>query len=120
NFMISLLRPRTYRIEAGLPGFKTAIRESVVLSVDDCLRIDFTLQIGEVSEKIVVTTTTPLVQSETSSVGTVIDNQKIVELPLNGRALKALTHLAPDSLSTAPASAVSPRAASTIRSGRAL
>src|SRR2546426_9380424 len=44
--------------EAGLPGFKTAIRESVVLSVDDRLRIDFTLQIGEVAEKIVVTTTT--------------------------------------------------------------
>ncbi len=109
NYSVSFLPPGLYRIEAGLPGFKTAIRESVVLSVDDRLRIDFTLQIGEVAEKIVVTTTTPLVQSETSSVGTVIDNQKIVELPLNGREFEALAQLAPGSLSPAPGSALSLR-----------
>src|SRR5437667_37073 len=109
NYSVSFLPPRLYRIEAGLPGFKTAIRESVVLSVDDRLRIDFTLQIGEVAEKIVVTTTTPLVQSETSSVGTVIDNQKIIELPLNGREFEALAQLAPASLSPAPGSALSLR-----------
>src|SRR5437867_10402077 len=73
NYRVSFLMPGRYRIEAGLPGFKTAVRENVVLSVDDRLRIDFTLEIGEVAEKIVVTTTTPLVQSETSSVGTVIE-----------------------------------------------
>src|SRR6266705_2195853 len=109
NYSVSFLPPGLYRIEAGLPGFKTAIRESVVLSVDDRLRIDFTLQIGEVAEKIVVTTTTPLVQSETSSVGTIIDNQKIVELPLNGREFEALAQLAPGSLSPAPGSALSLR-----------
>src|SRR5207249_3575430 len=109
NNSVCFLQPRRYRIEAGLPGFKTAIRESVVLSVDDRLRIDFTLQIGEVAEKIVVTTSTPLVQSETSSVGTVIDNQKIVELPLNGREFEALAQLAPGSLSPAPGSALSLR-----------
>src|SRR2546422_7426206 len=109
NYSVSFLPPGLYRIEAGLPGFKTAIRESVVLSVDDRLRIDFTLQIGEVAEKIVVTTTTPFVQSETSSVGTVIDNQKIIELPLNGREFEALAQLAPASLSPAPGSALSLR-----------
>ena len=95
NYRVPFLLPGRYRIEAGLPGFKTGVRENVVLSVDDRLRIDFTLQIGEVAEKFIVVATTPLVQSETSSVGTVIDNQKVVELPLNGREFEDLAQLAP-------------------------
>jgi len=65
------------------------------------------LQIGEVAEKLIVTATVPLVQSEASSVGTVIDNQKVVELPLNGREFASLAQLAPGSLSPAPGSALS-------------
>src|SRR5881628_758942 len=92
NYRVPFLPPGRYRIEAGLPGFKTDVRENVVLSVDDRLRVDFTLQIGEVDEKLIVTATTPLAQSETSSVGTVIDNQKVVELPLNGREFEDLSN----------------------------
>src|SRR5207244_8971436 len=90
DYRVPLLPPGRYRVEAALAGFKTGVRDNIVLSVDDRLRIDFTLQLGEVAEKLVVTTSTPLVQSETSSVGTVIDNQKVVELPLNGRQFESL------------------------------
>src|SRR5437867_541205 len=107
NYRVPFLPPGRYRIETGLPGFKTGVRENVLLSVDDRLRIDFTLQIGDIAEKFIVTGTTPLVQSETSSVGTVIDNQKVVELPLNGREFEDLAQLAPGSLSPAPGSTLS-------------
>src|SRR5437870_1309194 len=107
DYRVSLLPPGRYRVEAALAGFKTAVRENIVLSVDDRLRVDFTLQLGEVAEKLIVTTSTPLVQSETSSVGTVIDNQKVVELPLNGRQFESLAQLVPGSLSPAPGSALS-------------
>ena len=59
NYRVPFLPPGRYRIEAGLPGFTTSVRENVVLSVDDGLRIDFTLQIGEVAEMFIVTAATP-------------------------------------------------------------
>ena len=102
DYRVPLLPPGRYRVEAALAGFKTGVRDNIVLSVDDRLRIDFTLQLGEVAEKLIVTTSTPLVQSETSSVGTVIDNQKVVELPLNGRQFESLAQLVPGSLPPAP------------------
>src|SRR6516162_1283828 len=107
DYRVPLLPPGRYRVEAALPGFKTVVRENIVLSVDDRLRVDFSLQIGEVLERLVVTTGTPIVQSETSSVGTVIDNQKVVELPLNGRQFESLAQLVPGSLSPAPGSVLS-------------
>ena len=109
DYRVSLLLPGRYRVEAAAAGFKTAIRENIVLSVDDRLRVDFTLQIGEVAEKLIVTTSTPIVQSETSSVGMVIDNRRLVELPLNGRQFESLVQLVPGSLSPAPGSALSLR-----------
>jgi len=107
EYRVLLLPPGAYRIEASLAGFKTAVRENIVLRVDDRLRVDLTLQIGEVAERITVTATTPLIQSEASSVGTVIENQKIVELSLNGRQFEALTQLIPGALAPAPGSVLS-------------
>lgn len=107
DYNVPLLPVGKYRIEATLTGFKTRVAESIDLSVDDRLRIDLTLQIGEIAERLVVTEAAPLVQSETSSVGIVIDNQKVVELPLNGRQFESLAQLVPGSVSAAPGSALS-------------
>ena len=86
DYRVSLLLPGRYRVEAAAAGFKTAIRENIVLSVDDRLRVDFTLQIGEIAEKLIVTTSTPIVQSETSSVGMVpLPDLPVVPEPLRGR-----------------------------------
>ena len=68
-----------------LPGFKKQTREGIVLRVQDRLRIDFELEPGDVTESVVVTGEAPLVQSETSSLGEVVDARQIVGLPLNGR-----------------------------------
>jgi outer membrane receptor protein involved in Fe transport len=79
------LRPGIYKVTAEAQGFKTQIRNTVTLRVQDRLRIDFDMAVGAVSENIIVTTDTPIVQAETSSLGQVITANQITELPLNGR-----------------------------------
>jgi Carboxypeptidase regulatory-like domain len=107
DYSVPLLPPGTYRIEVTLPGFRTEVAENIILNVDDRLRIDLSLRVGEVSERVTVTEATPIVQSESSSVGVVIDNQKILELSLNGRQFESLTQLVPGSLAPAPGSVLS-------------
>ena len=79
------LRPGNYKMVAEAQGFKTATRSSVTVKVQDRLRIDFDMAVGAVSENVVVTADTPVVQTETSSLGQVITSTQITELPLNGR-----------------------------------
>src|SRR5262245_41315731 len=109
DFIFPLLPTGPYRIEAALTGFRTGVAENIFLSVDDRLRIDLVLQIGEVSERLTVTANTPLVQSEAASVGVVIDNQKILELALNNRQFESLAQLVPGTVSPAPGSVLSLR-----------
>jgi hypothetical protein len=89
------LGPGIYSITATAPGFRTLVREGIVVRVNDRLRIDLNMEVGVVSEKVTVETTTPLLQTEDAATGQVIDNQRIVELPLNGRNWLQLATLAP-------------------------
>ena len=84
-FTVSRLDPGRYRVEVQAAGFKAAVRSGIVLQVEQVARLDFTLEVGGVNEKVEVTGMAPLVESETSSVGQVITNKSIVEIPLNGR-----------------------------------
>jgi Carboxypeptidase regulatory-like domain/TonB dependent receptor-like, beta-barrel len=93
-YVLPYLPAGTFRITAELSGFKTQVRGRVVLQVAQTLRQDITLEIGELSETIDVSPERVL-QSETSSVATVIDNHHVVELPLNGRSFTELTVLVP-------------------------
>src|SRR5262245_15521094 len=93
DYIVTVLPVGAYRIEGRMTGFKTGRAENIRLNVNDKLRIDLALQPGEVADSVVVTIAAPLVQSETSSVGNVIDHQKVVELPLNGGA----SNLSPNS-----------------------
>ena len=95
DFTVPLLPIGSYEISAELPGFKTATKSGITLKIDDRIRVDFSLEIGNVSDKIVVMETAPLVQSENASIGNVIDNTKIVELPLDGREFYQLARLNP-------------------------
>ncbi len=85
NYVATPLRIGTYSVSVELTGFKRQTREGIVLRVQDRLRIDFELEPGDISELVVVTGDAPLVQSETSSLGEVVDARQIVGLPLNGR-----------------------------------
>jgi hypothetical protein len=89
------LVPGTYEVGVELQGFKTWIRRGIVLQVNDRLRIDVTLEIGTLSEATTVVAEAPLVRTDTSEVGTVIEEVAVKELPLNGRNFATLVYLAP-------------------------
>lgn len=104
EYVIPLLPIGNYSVTAELPGFRTEVRENIVLQVDQRLAVNFDLQVGELTERLVVTEAASLVQSETSSVGNVIENKRIVELPLNGREFQNLTLLVPGTANSAQGS----------------
>ena len=85
NYTIPFLVPGIYDLTVGHEGFKTASREGVELQLGDVARVDFQLEVGTVTEVVEVTGAAPMLNSENSVVGTVIENRRIVELPLNGR-----------------------------------
>ncbi|MGA7914489.1 MAG: carboxypeptidase-like regulatory domain-containing protein [Candidatus Acidiferrales bacterium] len=89
------LNPGAYAIEAEKTGFKRFKRESVVVQVQQAVRIDVTLEIGAVSQTVEVTGETPLLQPTTTSLGQVIDERQTNEIPLNGRNVFNLITLSP-------------------------
>jgi len=90
------LPPGTYSVKVEKPGFKSFIRSQIELQVQLDARVDFELKVGQVSESIDVSADAALLVSENATVGTVIENKRIVELPLNGRNYLQLVSLAPN------------------------
>ncbi|GAC1625976.1 MAG: hypothetical protein NVS9B13_21900 [Candidatus Acidiferrum sp.] len=93
EYVASPLRVGRYTVTVEQSGFKQAV--SVPLSVDVQQRVvvNFTLEIGQVGEQIIVSTVTPLLETETSGLGQVVDNKRVVNLPLNGRNFAQLALL---------------------------
>jgi outer membrane receptor protein involved in Fe transport len=94
NYVITLLPIGGYDVTAAISGFKTEQR-TVELHVSDRSTVNFSLTIGQASEKVVVTSGAPLVQTESSSTGEVVDNNRIEQVPLNGRQFQNLAELVP-------------------------
>ena len=80
-----LLPPGQYQVRAALSGFRTAVRQGIRLQVNQRAVVDFILEVGDVAEQVVVTADASPLQIQNATVGTVVDNTKITELPLNGR-----------------------------------
>jgi carboxypeptidase family protein/TonB-dependent receptor-like protein len=93
SFVATPLKIGDYSIAVEAQGFKSATQTGVTLNVQDRLRVDFTMQIGSVSERVVVNTAAPQLQSESSTLGEVIDSKQVEELPLNGRDYTQLASL---------------------------
>jgi len=93
NFVIPLLPVSTYSVTASLQGFRPAKRTGVRLNVDQVVRVDLDLQTGELTEAIEVQANTVALDSETASVGQVITEKQITDLPLNGRNFISLLFL---------------------------
>src|SRR5438046_3488522 len=74
-----------YKLEASLPGFRAFAQSGIVLQVGDNLRINVTLQVGQVSEQVEVQANAALVETRNVSVGQVMETQRILDLPLNVR-----------------------------------
>ncbi len=85
NYEFVNVKPGRYKVVAEKAGFAPAVAENVLLNVNARQRVDLQLVVGQITESVNVTATVPLVESESSHRGQVIDQRNIVELPLNGR-----------------------------------
>ncbi|CAA9414107.1 MAG: Oar protein [uncultured Pyrinomonadaceae bacterium] len=94
-YTVTNLKPGLYRATIEAKGFSRFVRERLLLRTGERVRVDVELQIGTLSETVSVSADAPLLRSEASSLGQVIDNRKIVGLPLNGRNFLSLVGLAP-------------------------
>jgi hypothetical protein len=95
NYAAPLLKPGNYEVTAELPGFKKQSKSGIDLKVQDRLKVDFTLQVGNVTETVEVIGAAPKTQTEASSLGHVVDSKTITELPLNGRNFARLAAIVP-------------------------
>ena len=89
------LVPGTYEVQVELQGFKTWIRPGIILQVTDRVRVDVALEVGTIKEATTVVASAPVVRTDSSEAGTVIEEMAIKELPLNGRNFATLVYLAP-------------------------
>ncbi|HJX91600.1 MAG TPA: TonB-dependent receptor [Pyrinomonadaceae bacterium] len=99
------LKPGRYSITVDAPGFKQTLREPITVSTGERLRIDVTLETGAISESIFIKDDAPLLRSESGSLGQVIDNRKITDIPLNGRNFLSLVSLSAGVAQPPPTSA---------------
>jgi Carboxypeptidase regulatory-like domain/TonB dependent receptor len=94
RYYVTNLPPGTYRIEVEKLGFKVVIKSDLVLHVQDALEINFEMVLGSASESVTVRGGAPELDTESSTMGTVVEQRKANELPLNGRNVFNLIELA--------------------------
>ena len=95
NYEIPFLIPGTYRVTVDIEGFKRLVKEPVPLSVDDRLALDFTLELGDVSQTVTVTAEAPMLEASTPSIGLIVGDKDIAELPVAGGSPFYLARLSP-------------------------
>lgn len=94
-FRVGSLLPGIYRVEVETEGFQKLVRGPLTLEVGQVLALDLTLQLGKSTETLNVTEAAPLVESQTSNVGQVVNREMLAALPLPNRAASSLAALAP-------------------------
>ncbi len=97
--MVTSLGIGRYSVSVEATGFKKSLHNDLTLNVQDRLRVDASLEVGSVNDTVEVAASAPLLETDTSSLGQVVDSQRIVDLPLNGRYF---TRLAVLTAGTAP------------------
>ncbi len=109
NYRVEPLMNGVYSVSAELAGFRKEVRTDIKVDVDARVRIDFKLEVGSVSEVVEVTGAAPVVQTDSSQVGTVVDERKILDLPLNGRNFSSLAYITPGTFAPRPGSHLADR-----------
>lgn len=94
-YTVALVPPGTYNVKASLAGFAPVSRQEVRVTVSETARVDFNLKVGGVAEEVTVVGDSPLVETGNATLGVVIDEKKILDLPLNGRNFAQLGTLVP-------------------------
>ncbi|HWB99158.1 MAG TPA: TonB-dependent receptor [Bryobacteraceae bacterium] len=102
DYAVTPLPVGHYTVTIEAQGFKRSVNTGITLNVQDRIGVNVTLELGQVSETVEVTGAAPALQTDTSYLGQVVDSQKIVDLPLNGRFFTRLAVLTAGTLPTAP------------------
>ena len=109
NYVFAGLAPGEYTVRIELGGFRTLTREGIRLTTGETIRLNLELMVGGVAEAVSVRADAPLLRSETASLGQVIENRKVVDLPINGRSVISLASLVPSVAMPPPPAAPLPR-----------
>jgi hypothetical protein len=94
-YRVTALTPGTYNVVATRPGFKSVQQQGIVLTVAQVARVDLQLAVGAATETVTVSSAPPALDTESASLGRVVQQQAIVDLPLNGRDYLSLAKLTP-------------------------
>ena len=95
TYSLPNIEPGTYELNASAPGFSAAVADNVQVLVNSSVLLNLSLRVGNVNEQIEVQGTAPLLQTQNSTIGEVVDNKQVVQLPLNGRQFTQLILLTP-------------------------
>ncbi|MBX3276987.1 MAG: TonB-dependent receptor [Acidobacteria bacterium] len=93
RYRISELLPGEYQVQVEQPGFTTGVRDGVVLTVGREVQVDFSLTVGDISEKTIITSGTAYVETTNPTISGLVNQRTIQELPINGRDVFQLTTL---------------------------
>lgn len=100
NYEFPTVRPGNYSLKAERNGFKTFLQSGITLEVDQRAVLDVTLQVGSLTETVTVVGELPLIRTQDATVGGVVENRRIIEMPLNGRFFLDLANLLPGTVSS--------------------
>lgn len=95
NYLFTNVKSGEYKLEATAKGFKSSVASGFSVTVNARQRVDLKLEVGSTTESITITDAVAALETDTSSRGTVVGSQQVVNLPLNGRAYADLALLAP-------------------------
>ncbi|HSQ10147.1 MAG TPA: carboxypeptidase-like regulatory domain-containing protein, partial [Burkholderiaceae bacterium] len=90
TYSLPLLPVGEYRLSAQVQGFQPFVRSGLTLTVEAIVTLDISLQVGQITEAVEVTAAAPLLEAQSGTLRGVIDQQRIVNLPLNGRDITQL------------------------------
>ena len=102
NYVVTPLPVGHYSVTVEAKGFKKSVSGGITLNLQDRIGVNVVLELGQVTETVEVVAAAPALQTDTSYLGQVMDSQKIVDLPLNGRFFTRLAVLTAGTLPTAP------------------
>lgn len=100
NYVLPYLLTGKYTLSAQAPGFRKSIRDGIEMRISDRVDVNIELQVGETSESIEVKEETPLLETASASLGQVVDQKRMVDLPTFGGSVMVLVQLAPGVINT--------------------
>lgn len=98
SYTLPSLPPGTYKVSFEKPGFTSTVFNGIILQVDQKATLPATLKVGATTQQVVVTSQVPIVNTQSATIGTVIDTRQVVDLPLNLREFGSLATLVPGAI----------------------